>query len=221
MVGTRGYEYDQWIGGFYDADLPKDWRFLHYSNQFRALLLPGRRTMAFLDGGLPELIEDSDAGFRFVVELPVAGLEDQGRLAALESLGERLAGIVLVQNPGLQDDMSFGETSNLLAELESKWPVCLDLGKGDERSRRTGAALAKELDLATVWRPGLESAPADRGSLLVARVGSVPLPAIRALLETLARWIDGERSAGLFFDDPRDAAEQARDCRVIAELMGI
>ena len=197
MVGTRGYDHDQWSGGFFDADLPADWRFLHYSNQFRALLLPACKTTDFLAGRLPELVEDSDDDFRFVVELSVVdGAE------------------YVEMTPG-------SDFSASLAALESRWRVCLDAGADDVSDRSSMSRLAADRNVSTVWRPATEAAPIDRGDFMIARLGAASLVEMRGALEVLTSWLCEGREAGVFFDDPAVSAEQARDCRVICELLGI
>ena len=69
-IGTEGYDHDSWVGGFYDPDLPEEWRFQHYSNQLRSILLPSQLVSAATSETLEMLYEDSDDECLEVARVP-------------------------------------------------------------------------------------------------------------------------------------------------------
>jgi len=40
VIGASGWQHDQWQGQFYPDDIPLEWRFSYYANEFDTLLLP-------------------------------------------------------------------------------------------------------------------------------------------------------------------------------------
>lgn len=211
-VGTRGYDYADGGAGFYDPDLPTDWRFLYYCNQLRALLLAADETASFIGGALPELVDDSDDDFRFTVELHWPPPDVDRAVEALGLLGSRLAGIVVVPAARAR------ESATALAAMRRRWPMCVDAGGAAPDLARE---LAGELGVATVWRPLEQSSAPEAGGLLVARIGDVADATVRPVLETLARRTACGDAAGLFCDAPARAAQAAIRYRVLAELMGV
>ena len=107
-VGTSGFGYDQWEGGFYPAGLPGDDRLTFYAERFRTVELnntfyrmPKRDVLRRWAAAVPE-------GFRFAVKASrrithEGRLDDEGGvlevlLRQLEALGER-RGPMLFQAP--------------------------------------------------------------------------------------------------------------------------
>jgi hypothetical protein len=220
-IGTRGYDHDSWQGTFYDPDLPHEWRFDYYCNQFRALLLPWGPSLSFVDGNLDELRDEADDEFRLVLELPALGLDIPNTIEALEALGPRLAGIVFSQLADLESATGFDQVSGLLTSFAANWPLCIDTSCGDSADRQRAESHARELNLSVLWRPDHDAGVTARGGMLVARLGAAGLPRMREVLEVLARNRTGDQQAALFFDHVETAVEQARQCRVLAELMGV
>ena len=92
MVGTVGWNHGDWVGGYYPDDMPDEWRFGYYSNDFRAVLVPGDH---FTDAQLSvvdDWLEDCDESFRFVVEIPTDLLPESACDRLTEFL-DRLAGL--------------------------------------------------------------------------------------------------------------------------------
>ncbi len=213
-MGTVGYDHADWQGGFYDAELPPDWRFLHYCNQFRALLLPVADAATWVAGRLDELVADGDDAFRVFVEIDDELLEHTRLEPALDSLGSRLEGVIYRAGRSLRGD----RTTHALRRLSDARGLCIDGGDADTESVRE---LANRLEVATVWRPPVEPLRAACGTVLVARVGDVALVELRRVLETLSAPPYAHLRRGVFLDDVRRAPELARQCRIMAELMGV
>jgi uncharacterized protein YecE (DUF72 family) len=65
LIGTRGWDYDEWTGGFYPEELPSDWRFAYYSNHFRSVLVPQATWEKLGVDAVQDWLEDCDPEFRF------------------------------------------------------------------------------------------------------------------------------------------------------------
>ena len=77
MVGTFGWDYPAWVGAYYPDDLPDDWRFGYYSNDFRSVLVPSDHFTG-TGADISEWAEDCDESFRFVVQVDVGVLAGPG-----------------------------------------------------------------------------------------------------------------------------------------------
>ena len=225
LVGARGWDHDDWSGGFYPDDLPRGWRLTYYANLLRAVLVPGETW----DGANTEVVRqwaaDCDESFRFVLELPHE-LSAPQRTATIqhllvdffrtiEPIRARTAGLLLCAGDATPANGQWLEA--LLHALGTAFPVCVDLPPA-RRSPQNLAALERH-QAGLCWHTGAEPAPRPGGRLLVAMTREGQPRAQRALLERLAAW--SGPAAELFFDTPRTAAEQARKARLIAELMGV
>ena len=79
MVGCVGLDVDAWQDGFYDPDLPRDWRPAYYSTLLRSVLLPEAEWLQAIASGWAEEVDndfrivlriDSPAGLRCLAGLP-------------------------------------------------------------------------------------------------------------------------------------------------------
>jgi hypothetical protein len=68
-VGARGWNFEQWGGEFYPDDLPEDWRFSFYSNDFQTVLIPASYLTQFSLDDWVEWIEDTSKEFWFYIEI--------------------------------------------------------------------------------------------------------------------------------------------------------
>ncbi|MDH5324515.1 MAG: DUF72 domain-containing protein [Gammaproteobacteria bacterium] len=118
-VGLHGWDHAHWCGGFYPEDMPKEWRFSYYSNEFRSVLLP----WSFLSQASPETVQewldDSDESFEFYAEAPQAPQWGAFLYLAAE-LRPQLAGVVLPQSSnGLDVSDSLGADVVLYQRVSS------------------------------------------------------------------------------------------------------
>lgn len=206
LIGTRGWDYPEWSGGFYPEKLPDDWRLSYYANHLRAVLVPAEFLELTNEERVRGWVEDTYDEFRFVLEVP-ATLADLPRLIA--PIRPQVAGLLLRVPPA--PDPSW--LTARLGELAATFPVCVDL-PADWRTPDALGALAAH-DAGLCWHADTEAAPRPGGRLMVALATTTELRAQRRLLETLAAWRGEERIAALCFDDP----EAAKQARVLAELM--
>ena len=101
-IVTMGWEHLGWGQAFYPEDLPPEWRLTYFSNEFPAVMVPGKRWANADASLLRTWSEDVQEGFRFYLGDP--GLQAAGADPDLarHSLGARLAGLVLeegIQGP--------------------------------------------------------------------------------------------------------------------------
>jgi len=224
LIGTYGWNYDAWQGGFYADDLPSDWRFCYYSNAIRAVLVPG----AVWEAGAADpgqWMEDSDPEFRFVLELPPAlarpGARDPaGDVSAFAEraapLAARTAAWMLRVDAQSAPDAAW--LTQACAVAGEHAPLCVDLPAGPwgdaalaDVVRGAGAALC--------WHPGESLAPAEGGRFLVATLGDADLKALRWVIQTLGHWMGETRGAALFFEHVASAPRLAEQARILAELL--
>ncbi len=107
-----------------------------------------------------------------------------------------------------------------LREIETYLPICLDAGY-ESGYHANLDALLQNTNASLVWRPSVEGEPRQTGRYLVTELGAAPLKETRRVLQTCSRWMGGDRDAGVFFDQVSTAADQARECRILAEMMGV
>jgi uncharacterized protein YecE (DUF72 family) len=225
LVGTRGWDHDDWSGGFYPDDLPAGWRLTYYANWLRAVLVPGETW----DGADVEVLRqwaaDCDEAFRFVLELPHE-LSAPQRTATiphllldffktLEPIRAYTAAMLLRVADDVRPNGRWLES--MLHALGEHVPVCVDLPPAWHTPENL-ATLARHA-ASLCWHAGAESVPRTGGRLLVAIAREAQPRAQRAVLERLAAW--SGPAAALFFDTPGKAAEQARQARQLAEIMQI
>jgi len=108
LVGTSGYSYKEWKGGFYPEDLPGDEMLRHYGTQLPAVeinntfyRLPRASVVESWAGQVPEDFRFAIKASRRITHMKrLRNAEDETRylLKTLESLGEKL-GVVLFQLP--------------------------------------------------------------------------------------------------------------------------
>jgi hypothetical protein len=91
-LAPYGWDHPGWVGGFYPDDLPPAWRLAYFFNEFDAVAVP-----AAVWDDAPDVAawcEDSPPEARFFLELPAAEGARDKFLAAVERLGERVAGVL-------------------------------------------------------------------------------------------------------------------------------
>ncbi len=224
MVGTVGWDYDDWVGSYYPDDLPQGWRFGYYSNDYRSVLVPEDHLSSTDLSIVKEWFEDSGEEFRFVLQPPSALFVDtdlahfEEFLKQIGELSGRIAGLFLSMK-NLEIDIE-GLTSIL--EMASKhMSVCADLPEDLQESSEV-AELMSRINSAQCWYPEAEPAPGVGGSLMVAISDSQDAKEQRRQIELLEDWMKRSGGvAGLFFSGGASAPKAASQARIIAEMMGI
>jgi len=219
LIGAAGWENDNWVGGFYPADLPGDWRFGYYTNRLRSVLVPAAIwDTADTESLVATMLDDLYPEFRMVMqwELPVS---DDAPARAEEFLDKTRP---LDANIDAYLVSVSGPASNVrlkaIERLQQRHPVCLashDAPIDKEFSAMDGVSLC--------WLADAQSKPTRQGQFLVALSGNTEPRGIREIIEKIDAWPDGLPSAhgaALFFNNEK-AADTAFQARTIAELMGV
>ncbi len=222
-VGACGWDHESWVGEFYDADLPEDWRFQHYCNQFRTVLVPARFRVNLGSEEIDALADESDDGFGFVFGISASGLHEapslrEENLASLRTRIDAWLIEITSDDRALLESPDWSESMRVLAGNQ---PVCLDYPGSDAKMGDLVARVAEATGTSVAWRPNLMNTPVDSGHYLVAYpvLGS-DLQAQRAVAEILIAWMGAKRDAGMYFAAGPDTPERMRQCRILVELMG-
>lgn len=217
LIGTVGWNHDEWVGGFYPEDLPDDWRFGYYTNRLRALLVPADHledpqvdTAAWNDDLFPE--------FRLVVEWRVPVAEPmQSAQALLERCAPVLENIdAWLVTLSAQAD---AETVSAVELLASRRPVCL----GSENNKPLAFDVSAFTDATNCWQADQEPRPQPGGHFLVALTGDNNPRTVRDMIDKIDAWAKetGKVAGAALFFSGKKAAETALQARTIAELMGV
>jgi hypothetical protein len=226
LIGTRGWDHDEWTGGFFPPELPKDWRLPLYSNNLRAVLVPAETWETADDATVRQWVEDTDEAFRFVLELPAAVLHPQRLRATVAPLTDffhriapirsRTAGLLVRPDDSAPPQASW--LDGLLTELGGHLPLCADLSPA-WRTESVLRVLGRH-HCGLCWHAGEETEPRAGGRLLVALTHEGAARGQRAIIEKLSACCADGTQAGLFFQGKK-AGEHAGHARLIAEMMAI
>ena len=212
MTGSLGLDNDAWQTGFYDDDLPADWRAAFYSTLLRSVyLLPHEWRKAVEN----DWIDEVDEEFRFVLHAQSAN--DIRELSGLKvDFAARVAGVVLEYKNSDED----GPPGNEIEALKKLFPVCLDAGPVDYAECAIDK-ICDSLGVCSVWYPSAQTKPLPSGDFLVALISDETLPQQREIVSEIGQWMTGKRCAGLFNTNKKNAPVRAQETRILAELMGI
>ncbi|MEA3292563.1 MAG: hypothetical protein U9Q71_09725 [Pseudomonadota bacterium] len=221
LTGTRGWDYDDWVGVYYPEELPEEWRLAYYCNDHRSVLVPVDHWALSPAEAIAALIEEIDPGFSVVLELPEAGLsgtglDAEGLLDLLSPMESQLR--ALSWRPAA-DDFSVQALDDA-ACLADALPLVLDYDDGHPQKEMLDA-LRAATGASRLWRPREEDTPVAAGQFLLALVSQPDLVFLRGILEQMAGRLAGDRSGGLFLEPAPDAPQFAEKCRILAELMEI
>ena len=117
FLGTVGWLHPSWQGSFYPDDLPQDWLLAYYNTQFRSVFLPHAYWTSATDAQLAQWVQDSQPGFRFVLE---SGPSRAAAGHAADILGERLGMITHRDDPRLLWFDAGTELKALSREIERR-----------------------------------------------------------------------------------------------------
>ena len=227
LVGTCGWDHDAWVGEYYPADLPRDWRLSYYCTGLRSVLVPEASWVGVTPADTAVWAEDSYPEFRFVLALPAELASPQPFSVAEQRLHEFLKLIAPIRSQVAGLLVTLGpEASAVEAWLREMVPLvkrhyrlCADLADPLRGQADITEALARQ-GIGLCWRAEVQASPAGGGEFLVALSREHEPGAQRRLIEALDRWMGEARGAALFFDGPR-AGVNASQARTIAELLGV
>ena len=218
MTGSFGLDVDEWQGDFYDEDLPPDWRAASYSTLLRSVLLPDSEWQKAIE---EDWVEEVDEEFRFLIyteaqnETDITGLIEKFKLLP-EGFAAQLAGVVV----RIQPELTASINESVFKPLAKMFPLCLDVGK--EPYTASGMdAYCEHAGLAAVWYPQAQPEPMPGGKLLITMIDQETLPGQKEIVSKIEKWMSGERRAGLFNCNKKNAPIRAQETRILAELMGV
>jgi hypothetical protein len=208
-VGARGWDHDGWRSGFYPEDLPDDWRFAYYCNEFRNVLVPADYWRRYEREAAEVWIDESGEDFAFFLEVPSEPADVATFLTWAEPLEGQVGGLLLPAGvAGLED---------LVTAIPSRFPVMLD-GRGDPPNP-TAWALMDTGRAEWCWRPGV-GGPGARVGLMSPPAPSGDLRALRAQIEDFLTQAVTAREAFLFFEGAPHSITAMRQVLTIAHLLG-
>lgn len=210
MVGTVGLDNDDWQGGFYDEDLPADWRVASYSTLLRSVMLPAPEWEKAVAENWAAEVDDE---FRFVL---AAGLDDLDAIESLrQSLADKVSGLVIQLDEPFADDAVL----KTLSGLAERYPLCIDADSA-AITQADIASLCSKLGAGQLWRPDQNPELQPGGRLQVAILTDQDLPEQRAVISALEEQMNAGNLAGVFHAASSNAAERAQQTRMLAEMMG-
>lgn len=216
-VGARGWNFNHWAGEFYPEDLPEDWRFSFYSNDFQTVLVPGHYLAQFALEDWQEWIEDTSKNFWFFIE--IAETDSWKDIEPyLTIFSDKLKGIVVA----VEKLDSVDSLATLINKLKRVCPVCL---------RRVGSAVTDQ-DMETLqscyevnecWN-GKSDSPSwsynESFALMLRESTEDNSPeTIRQLVEKGLEYIGQRESMLLFFNGSSPRIADLQDARTITELL--
>jgi len=223
LIGTRDWQNTDWAASFYPENLPEDWQFCFYSNQFRSLLVPAYTWASVTKKDISSWIEDSDTEFKIVCELPEKFSASESIPEIKQSLLEfrnqisQLDGQVVsyLWQPSPEQIVRPDFLSEATALISSAKPLSLLLPVS-----ASSQAVEKHVDASISWSVADSETPQPEGRFLVALCRENDPKRIRYAVEQLRDWMGDERQAALIFEG-KDALVSARQARMIAEMLAV
>lgn len=217
LIGTRDWQNTDWAREFYPDNLPEDWRFCFYSNQFRTVLVPGTVWGSISEDEINTWIEDSDDEFKIVCELPKT-LSETISISELEKLFQEF----LIKTKPLENQIvaCFWEPgADQINDAEFLDDAAKIISKSLPASILVTDNLISENSKASCcWVVSDTEAPEHKGEFLVTLCDEKDLKKVRIVIEKLQNWMGDTRQAALIFEG-ENALEQARQARMIAEML--
>jgi len=124
-VGARGWNFEQWGGEFYPDDLPEDWRFSFYSNDFQAVMVPSSYLLQCSVDDWYEWVEDTGKEFWFYIEISESdewqNIEPYLKVFANRVFADKIKGIVV----SVETLSSVDKLASLINKAKQVAPVSL------------------------------------------------------------------------------------------------
>ncbi|HEY5603016.1 MAG TPA: DUF72 domain-containing protein [Gammaproteobacteria bacterium] len=216
LAGARGWQYPEWVGEFYPEDLPEDWRFSYYCNEFQAVLIPFDYLQRYETQEWAEWLDDAPDNFAFYVELAQSASWNKVG-AFLEALGEQLKGIVIVIET-LPEHEALGA---LIKHAKRRAPVSIK-HSGDKVSDREIQSLLSQHEVNECWN-GHDDVPVwgYGGAAVILRDSRAQhTPEIlRQIIENGLAYAGNNERIACFFNGNSPKIGDVRTARMIAELL--
>lgn len=221
LLGARGWRHEHWRENFYPEDLPEEWWFSYYSNEFRSVLVPFDYLQNIpvdeIRKTVQEWIDDTDEGFRFFIELPWhISLEDL--MQVLEPLTPQLGGVCLTG----MDKLSNGnqDISHVEAVIKNVQHVAPDVVDWQGLDNKL-LSIAQGYQLGCYWQPEENLLNQCNARLAIAEVthDSVHNPkTLKNIIEHCFS-VQGATTIGLFLGGNTPDIEELRNAIMIWQMM--
>ncbi|WP_455202605.1 hypothetical protein [Kaarinaea lacus] len=215
-VGARGWQYSDWVGEFYPDDLPEDWRFSFYSNEFQTILVPYETLVRSEVDDWVDWVEDTQKNFSFYVEIfETASWIDVKPY--LEALGAQLKGLVVV----VEELKDVNALASLIKHLKTVAPVCIQK-LGNTVSERDMHTLQTCHEVNECWDGDSETPVWSYGeaAVLLCDVNEQNTPdKMRQLIETGMEYAGKCDAIALFFTGTAPKMSDMRTARTITDLL--
>jgi hypothetical protein len=124
-LAAYGWRHEHWMGSYYPDDLPAEWYFDYYCNEFRAVLLPQGEWSRAADEELQAWLDESGDDFRFYLDYSHRGDRERAELCrVVEHLRPKLGGI---HHPSWNAS-EVKALSSLAEAIGGGVPICLGMG---------------------------------------------------------------------------------------------
>ena len=90
QIGSLGWDYDHWAGGFYPEDMPEEWRLDYYANTFRVVLVEQACWSKWSEDDIEEVIDAVEGEFGFYFEV-----KDKTALSKLQLIKQKFASLAI------------------------------------------------------------------------------------------------------------------------------
>jgi len=215
-VGARGWQYSDWAGEFYPDDLPEDWRFSYYSNEFHTVLVPYETLALYEVDDWVDWAEDTQKNFTFYVE--ISGTASWSEVKPyLESLGAQLKGVVVV----IEELNDVDALASLIKHLKSMTPVCIQRS-GDAVSDQDMKTLQACHEVNECWN-GDSEAPVwgyGEAAILLRDINEQNTPdKLRQIMEKGMEYAGKCDAIALFFTGAAPKMSDMRTARTITDLL--
>ena len=215
-VGARGWQYDQWKTEFYPEDLPQDWRFSYYSNEYNTVLVPRQYMEQHSPEDWHDWVDDAQSNFQFYVEIAESSQWSEVN-PYLQALDNRLQGVV-VEIETLRD---VDALAKLINKLKRVAPISLKntINGVSEQDMKT---LHTCYEVNGCWDGGAE-APIWKygaGAVLIRDGRQTNGPEnVRQFIEKGFEFADNSQTLVVFFAGPSPKISEIQSTRMITELM--
>ena len=210
-IAARGWQHEQWLGSYYPQDLPTEWYFDFYCNEFRAVLLSQEQWSMATVNELNQWLEESSDDFLFFIEYSPTGEWDGEWLnRVIDVLKPKLGGLYLVYGGMPEPKVLYRE----LHAIKNGIPITIGV-----KSEGITADVPPEF---TVCVSGGGGTFCHGGNLAVAMLSAAGEQrefepgVIRQQIEKISTHAEQENA--LLVSDDIDTLQSAK---VIAELLGI
>ncbi|MGD8711397.1 MAG: hypothetical protein PVG50_01030 [Thiohalophilus sp.] len=215
LIGSLGWQFDDWQDSFYPEDLPLEWRLGYYSNEFPLAVITDKERQDETE--LLESLDDCREDILLLLSVAITQPDDSasGLACRLARQFPRQAGLLLQVDPSVIADPD-AWLERVAIECE-ELPLCiLPLAPLNEQWR----AALQSRKIGWGWNEHTDSDGLGVGPLAIMQVeqGATPRE-LRERLEAGLAVSDEQRHVGLMFTGEPPSIEAMRQARTLDELM--